>query len=117
MSIYSTLWSLRFPAGGEDVLCCDWVEVVAQGVPSHIGSPTIGAGYEDGDPYAAFLPPAVRADGDVLRAVVFVVAGSPKGTPRSSQEYVRPLLVLTGAEYAAIPFAALHRRICDALPG
>ena len=116
MSIYATLWSLRFPAGGEDVICCDWVEVVAQGVPTHIGSPTIGAGYEDGDPYAAFLPPAVRADGDVLRAVVFVVAGSPKGTPRSGQEYVSPLLVLTGAEYAAIPFAALHRRICDALP-
>ena len=42
---------------------------------------------------------------------------SIKGTARSPQEYASPLLVLTGEEYARIPFAELHQRICDALRG
>ena len=33
------------------------------------------------------------------------------------QEYLRPLLVLSGEEYAATPFPVLHERICDALRG
>jgi hypothetical protein len=40
-----------------------------------------------------------------------------KGTARSHQEYVRPLLVLTGREYADIRFDDLHGRLCDALRG
>ena len=121
MSIYATLWTLRFPATGDDVVGSDWIEVLAQGVPPHIGSPAPGCGYEDGDPYAEFLPPPVEVDSvgdaDAMRAVVFVTETTRKGTPRSPQEYVRPLLVLTGAEYASIPFVELHRRLCDALRG
>ena len=76
MSIYATLWKLKFPKEGDEHMGCDWIDVTAQAVPSHIGSPTPGCGYEDGDPYAAFLPPALQtnADGDAAfhRAVVFV---------------------------------------------
>lgn len=119
MSIYATLWRLKFPESGDDYFGCDWIEVVAQGVPAHVGSPTPGCGYEDGDPYAEFLPPALRTDQggehEYMRAVVIVRAGIPKGTARSAQEYVRPLLVLTGEEYASLTFEALHERICEAL--
>lgn len=121
MSIYATLWRLRFPNDGDDYFGCDWVEVVAQGVPAHIGSPTPGCGYEDGDPYAAFLPPALLTDEDggheYMRAVVIVRAGTPKGTARSGQEYTSMLLVLTGQDYAGTSFEALHERICAALRG
>jgi hypothetical protein len=80
-----------------------------------------GLGYEDGDPYASFLPPALQtnAEGEAPfdRAVVFVTEYSIKGTPRSGQEYASPLLVLTGEEYSRISFAELHQKLCDALRG
>ncbi len=121
MSIYATLWQLKFPRDGDDYLGCEWVTVMAQGVPPHIGSPTPGCGYEDGDPYAAFLPPPVHtnAEGESehMRAVVFVTEHTSKGTDRSPQEYAHPLLVLTGEEYARVTFDALYTRICDALRG
>ncbi len=121
MSIYATLWKLKYPKEGDEHLDCDWIEVTAQAVPPHIGSPTPGCGYEAGDPYAVFLPPPVKTDADgnapFHRAVVFVTEYSLKGTPRSGQEYVSPLFVLTGEEYARITFEELHRRICDALRG
>ena len=121
MSIYATLWRLQFPRHGDAYLGCEWVEVLAQGVPAHVGTPTPGYGYESGDPYAAFLPPALRIDKDTpedeLRAVVFVVSTTKKGTSRSGQEYMSPLLVLTGAEYAAMPFQVLHDRLCTTLRG
>jgi len=119
MSIYATLWTLKFPREGDDFLDCDWIKVTAQGVPPHIGSPTEGLGYEDGDPYAAFLPPPVATDenGDdpFLRAIVFVTEQTVKGTNRSPQEYADPLLVISGEEYARITFADLHKRLCEAL--
>ncbi|MDP2605549.1 MAG: hypothetical protein Q8S00_23655 [Deltaproteobacteria bacterium] len=121
MSIYATLWSLMFPRFGDHYFGCEWVEVVAQGVPGHIGTPTPGFGYEDGDLYAEFLPPPVtvdsEGDSEFMRAVVFVIRGTAKGTPRSPQEYVNPLLVLSGRDYASVTFADLHERICDALRG
>jgi len=121
MSIYATLWVLKFPIEGDYSADCDWIEVVAQGVPPHIGSPTPGAGYEDRDPYAAFLPPAVPVDTDGcaphMRAVVFVTIFSHKGTDRNPQEYSSPLLVLTGEEYARISFQELYERLCVALRG
>jgi hypothetical protein len=93
------------------------VKVIGQGVPVHIGTPTPGYGYESGDPYAGFLPPALPVpdgdDGTTLRAIVIV----REGTEKVGQEYVHPLLVLSGPEYAATPFPALHERICDALRG
>ena len=84
---------------------------------STIGTPTPGHGYESGDPYASFLPPAVPVtdpdDGTALRAMVVI----REGTEKVGQEYVNPLLVLSGPEYATVPFQELHERICDALRG
>jgi len=117
MSIYATLWRLKFPRYGADHTGCEWIDVIAQGVPAHIGSPTPGLGYESGDPYSGCLPPAIAVpaedEGHQLRAVVFVVAG----TVKVGQRYVDPLLVLSGEEYEAISFADLHERICGALRG
>jgi hypothetical protein len=77
MSIYATLWQLKFPRYGDAHTGCDWIEVKAQGVPAHIGS--VDEDPEGKDPYAAFLPPAIAAPADdsaqVMRAVVFVVEG------------------------------------------
>jgi len=121
MSIYATLWKLKFPKDGDDYPGCEWITVTAQGVPPHIGSPSPGSGYEDGDPFASFLPPPVHTDEDgdskYMRAVVFVTERTPKGTPRSPQEYVKPLLVLTGEVYARMTFENLYERICQALRG
>lgn len=117
MSIYATLWRLKFPQFGDEHTGCEWVEVIAQGVPAHIGSPTPGHGYEAGDPYADFLPPAVPVppddEGGALRAVVIVLADSPK----EGQRYVDPLVILTGEEYEVLSFGELHQQICDALRG
>lgn len=121
MSIYATLWRLQFPSHGDDHTGCEWIEVMAQGVPGHIGGPTPGFGNEGEDPYASFLPPAITAppddNGRTMRAVVFVTSATRKGTDRSAQEYVNPLLVLSGREYATIPFRDLHDRLCNALRG
>jgi len=121
MSIYATLWRLQFPRYGDAYVGCEWVDVLAQGVLAHVGTPTPGYGYESGDPYAAFLAPALRIDNgtaeDELRAVVFVIGTTKKWTSRSGQEYESPLLVLTGAEYAAMPFQLLHDRLCTTLVG
>lgn len=121
MSIYVTLWKLKFPRDGDDYLGCEWITVIAQGVPPHIGSPTSGCGYEDGDPFAAFVPPPVPTNEDgeseYMRAVVFVTENTPKGTDRSPQEYGHPLLVLTGEVYAHMTFDTLYTLICNALRG
>ena len=110
MSIYATLWALKFPRLGEYHGGCEWVTVLAQAVPAHIGS-------EGPDAYASFLPPMPECIADDVRAVVFVTVGAKKGSDRSAQEYVAPLLVLSGVEYASMPFAALHTKLCDALRG
>jgi hypothetical protein len=121
MSIYATLWWLKFPRYGDEYVGCEWIRVSAQGVPAHIGTPTRGFGYEDGDPYAEFLPPAVEVnaegDSEFMRAVVIVTEETHKGTARSPQEYANPLVILSGPEYASISFVELHTRVCDALRG
>ncbi|MGO8858951.1 MAG: hypothetical protein ACLQO1_25120 [Steroidobacteraceae bacterium] len=108
MSIYATLWALQFPRFGEFHIDCEWLTVIAQGVPAHVGA-------EAPDPYTSFLPTLPNSVADDLRAVVFAVEGTVKGTIRSAQEYSATLLVLSGAEYASVPFSDLHTRLCDAL--
>lgn len=121
MSIYATLWRLKFPRHGDVHAGCEWIEVMAQGVPPHIGSSTPELGYEDGDPYADFLPPAIVTDEDgdaeFMRAVVIITEETVKGTARHPQEYSNPLLMLDGKQYASMTFDELHNRICDALRG
>ena len=34
MSIYATLWILKLPKKGDYVTECDWIKVMAQGVPA-----------------------------------------------------------------------------------
>ena len=40
MSIYATLWWLKFPRYGDEYIGCEWIRVSAQGVPAHVGTPT-----------------------------------------------------------------------------
>lgn len=58
-----------------------------------------------------------EGDAPFHRAVVIVTEHSVKGTSQSGQEYVSPLLALTGEEYVRLKFDELHERICDALRG
>jgi hypothetical protein len=115
MSIYATLWSIQIQDPASSFTSPRWVKVTAQAVPPHIGGSTAGCGYEAGDPYVDFLPPPVETDGDGQapydRAVVFVTDETKKGTARNGQEYVDPLLVLTGEEYAKMPFQVLLDRL------
>jgi hypothetical protein len=116
VSIYATHWILQFPRFGDAHSGCEWAIVLGQAVPSHIGTPSDGYGYESGDPYADFLPPAVPVHDDnaiVLRPMVAV----RESTEKVGQEYIGPLLVLSGEEYAALSFQVIHERICDALRG
>ncbi|MEX2559902.1 MAG: hypothetical protein WD403_08305 [Pirellulales bacterium] len=119
MSIYATLWSIQLQDPAAPFSEPRWVEVTAQAVPAHIGSPTAGCGYEDGDPHAEFLPPPVDTDdqgsSQFHRAVVFITSRTRKGTGRSPQEYADPLLVLSGQEYSTITFDELHRRLEEAI--
>jgi hypothetical protein len=119
MSIYATQWQLKFPRDGFDWPGCEWVLVSAQGVPSHIGSPTPGSGYEKGDPFSDFLPPPIPYDPNIfqLRAIVFVTETTKKGTARNGQEYVNPLLVMTGDKYFSMTFSDVFHAVCDALRG
>jgi hypothetical protein len=118
MSIYATLWSLQFPRYGDHYVGCEWIGVAAQGVPAHIGIPAQGFGYEEGDPYADFLPPSIQlnaeGDSEFMRAVVIITEETQKGTSRSPQEYVNPLLIFSGRDYGLSSFVDLHARICDA---
>jgi hypothetical protein len=108
------LW-LKFPRYGDDYIGCEWIRVTAQGVPARIGTATRRFDYEGSDPYAEFLPPAVEVNvegnSEFMRAVVIVTEETKKGTARSPQEYVNPLLVLSGQEYASISFAELHTHL------
>jgi hypothetical protein len=113
VSIYCTLWEIKLPRRH----CFDneWVMVYAQAVPPHIGHPSV---YPDGDPYADFLPPVVQdyrpSSGTVSfnRAVVIVQEGRDS---KDVQRYTDPLIVMTGEEYARIPFQELLDRIQKAM--
>lgn len=102
MSIYATIGEIGMRRFGDEGM----IEILIQAVPAHID-------YQ-GEPWA-FLPPPVDPEGTTDRAVFFVERGSDKGTARCGQEYVKPLLMLTGKEYAAIGFADLLDRLEKAL--
>ena len=102
MSIYATLAEIgikRF--GGQGI-----GYILIQGVPPHIDY--IGPAWD-------FLPPPIDPDGELMRAVFFVEVGDEKGTPRCGQEYVKPLLMLSGKEYEDILSPKLLARLEEAL--
>ena len=119
MSIYARLWTVQIQDPASSSTSPKWVKVTAQAVPAHVGSPTPGCGYEGGDPYGDFLPPPVETDEDgnaeYHRAVVFVTDKTRKGTAQHAQQYVAPLLVLTGEEYAKMPFQTLREKLEEAI--
>ena len=119
MSIYATLWSIQVQDPAAPLTSPKWVTVTAQAVPPQIGSPTPGCGYEDGDPYADFLPPPIETDdlghAAYNRAVVFITGKTKKGTNRSGQEYADSLLILTGEAYAKMPFDKLLTALQEAV--
>ena len=102
MSIYATIAEIGVKRFGDK----EFVDILVQGVPPHIDH--VGVQWE-------FLPPPVDPDGTVMRAVFFVEAGDDKGTERCGQEYVKPLLMLTGQEYEEIRFVDLMARLEAAL--
>src|SRR5205809_5240155 len=109
MSIYATLWEIQVRR--RHFFDTEWVTVCAQAVPAHIGHPSE---YPEGDPYGDFLPPVVQSydpDGEEnapYRAVVILQEGRDT---KDVQQYVDPLIVMTGEEYARIPFPQLLDRI------
>lgn len=119
MSIYATLWKLKFPVDLCDPVNRKWVEVTAQAVPAHVGTPTVGFGYENDDPFSDFLPPPINVDtdGDArhYRAVVLVTPQTQKGTAKNGQEYVDPLLVFDGETYSNLSFKALYEKVISAI--
>jgi hypothetical protein len=102
MSIYATLAEIGIKRFGDK----EFVHLLIQGVPPHIDY--VGPDWE-------FLPPPVDPEGSVMRAVFIVEPGDDKGTPRCGQEYVKPLLMLTGKEYDDVHFADLIQRLEAAL--
>ena len=119
MSIYTTLWQVRFPRTGDAYEGCERVDVFAQGVPAHIGTLTPGYGYEAGDPYHVFLPPPLRigadASEDDLRAVVFVTADTRKGTSRGRAGVRLTAAPAHGAEYRRWCSTTDPRQSCRAM--
>ena len=138
MSIYATLWSLMWPLEGVSRaiggyvkkgdaiemkggrVCSppfhtdgmeDFVEIYAQAVPAHIGHPKY---YPGDEPFAAFLPPVTAHSDGLPHRAVFICGPN---TEKRGQEYHRYLLMLPGAEYEAISWRELERRITGALPG
>jgi hypothetical protein len=102
MSIYATLATIGIQRFGDQNI----VKLHIQGVPPHIDY--VGEPWE-------FLPPPVDPEGNTMRAVFIVEQGEEKGTPRCGQEYVNPLLMLTGAEYETVRFVDLLQKIEEAL--
>jgi hypothetical protein len=102
MSIYATLAEIGLKRFGDK----GFVDILIQGVPPHIDY--VGSQWD-------FLPPPVDPNGSSLRAVFIVEAGDDKGTPRCGQEYVKPLLVMSGKEYDDIRFSELISLLDQAL--
>ena len=119
MSIYATLWSSKIQNPALPSTMPRWVKVTAKPSRPTSAAQALGAVNEDGDPYRDFLPPPVKTnefgEAEYDRAIVFVTDNTRKGTARNGQEYIDPLLVLTGEEYAKISFQDLLQKLAEAV--
>jgi hypothetical protein len=102
MSIYATLAEIGIRRFRDK----EFVAILVQGVPPHIDH--VGPAWD-------FLPPPVDPEGTMMRAVFFVEPGDEKGTSRCRQEYVRPLLMMTGEEYGKLNFPDVIAKLEEAL--
>lgn len=96
MSIYGTMGRFGISVGDKIH------QVTIQGVPPHIDN--VGPNWD-------FLPPPVDPNGNVMRAVFFVLDNTEKGTERNGQEYVNPLLSMSGEDYLNIKFIDLISKL------
>jgi hypothetical protein len=132
MSIYATGFQIKVEDEARGGSFDDaWIEVYAQFVPNHINAQN-GYGGPNWDEWLpAFvhkpdcqmrtqsIPPATGRDEPYIyhdclcgdRAVFICDDLTRKGTERNGQEYVNPVLVLTGAEYDAITWTDMLARI------
>jgi hypothetical protein len=101
MSIYATLGEIGIRRFGDQQM----IEILIQSVPAHID--------HTGPEWDFLLPPV--GESEAHRAVLFVERGTQKGSARNGQEYLKPLLMLTGGEYETIGFAELLKRLEDEL--
>jgi hypothetical protein len=109
MSIYATLWTIKIETEFDK-----WHEVYAQAVPGWINY--IGKEWEWLPPelYPSNTPSSVMENSENFirfRAVYICDDLTTKGTERNGQEYVNPLLVLTGEEYEKILWKDLLDKI------
>lgn len=93
MSIYATMGQFQVCTGIDN-----YHEIFIQGVPPHIDD--VGEKWD-------FLPPPVDENGPLMRAVFFITKDTKKGSERNGQEYINPLLKLTGQEFLDIKFVDL----------
>jgi len=112
MSIYGTEHYIGI---NDDGFKDEFHHVAVQLVSSHIRHE--GPGWEWLPPNRTDITEKQAEEEGYLhpRAVFFIADWTEKGTARNGQEYVNPLLMLTGEEYEKIPFRELIGRLEDAI--
>lgn len=133
MSIYATIWNILLEDEDHGGAYSDaWFEVWCQAVPNHINEQN---GY-GGPGFDEWLPAFIHEPGCVMRkteipsrsvepdwydcdcgdrAYFICDKFTTKATPRNGQEYVNPLLVLTGPEYRAMTWTDMLIRLEEAV--
>ncbi len=101
MSIYATIGEFGIYSEKDKEI----VRVTIQGVPNHIDY--IGEAWD-------WLPPIDKSK-KYMRAVVFILDDTVKGTDRCGQEYDNPLLIMSGREYEKAKFTDLMTQLNEAL--
>lgn len=114
MSIYATIGEFGIlKSGPRDWQNPQFIRVWIQGVPPHIDY--TGEAWD-------WLPPPIPhisedqdgkdyADDAPMRAIVFVLDNTEKGTVRCGQEYVNPLLIVSGEEYSRMTFIDVMEKV------
>lgn len=105
MSIYATMGQFQVCTHSGPKID-NYHEIFIQGVPPHIDY--VGEKW-------GFLPPPVDENGPLMRAVFFITTETKKGSEKNGQEYIDPILMLTGKEFLNIKFVDLLIFLTDKL--